>query len=325
MSTTIETTTHSDSTGASATAYDPAYIDSLLEGAIDLHCHSGPSVMDRYCDHIEAMREASDAGLKAVLLKDHYYSATPVTHLLNKHFSELGVLMLSGVPLNNAVGGINVHAVEHGIKLGAQLVWMPTFSSANHINHHRQDKQFTSKFPQTTQKMLAPIPLSVLDDDGKLTDEVKAVLDLVADADVVLSAGHLNISEIWPLFEEARKRGVKRLLVNHPTYVVDATLDDMRQLAKEGVYMEHSMCMWVPGSKFKFYDDEFLRAVIEAGTVDLTILGSDLGQAGNPSISAGFRSVIGQALGLGYSETDIRKMTSLNAARLMGLERYAAR
>ena len=296
-----------------------AHIDSLMRGAIDLHCHSGPSVMPRYCDHVEAMHEASEAGLKAVLLKDHYYSCTPVTTLLNKHFSELDVHMLSGVPLNNSVGGLNVHAVEHGLKLGAKLVWMPTFSSANHIAHHHQDEKFTEKFPQTTQRMLQPIPLTVLDEHGRLKEEVKAILDLIAAEDVVLSAGHLNIKEIWPLFEEARQRGVKRLLVNHPTYVVDATLDDMRELARAGVYMEHSMCMWVPGSKFKFYDDQFLRQVIEAGTVDLTILGSDLGQQGNPSIAEGFRNVIGQLLDLNYSDEDIRKMTSGNASRLMNL------
>lgn len=296
-----------------------AQIDRLLHGAIDLHCHSGPSVMPRYCDHLEAMQEASRAGLKAVLLKDHYYSCTPVTTLLNKHFSDLNVRMLSGVPLNNAVGGLNVHAVEHGLKLGADLVWMPTFSSANHIAHHHQDVKFVDKFPQTTQRMLQPVPLSVLDENDRLRDEVKAILDLIAAQDVVLSAGHLNIREIWPLFEEARKRGVKRLLVNHPTYVVDATLDDMRELARDGVYMEHSMCMWVPGSKFKFYDSEFLKQVIEAGTVDLTILGSDLGQQGNPTIVDGFRNVIGTVLDLGYSEDDVRKMTSLNAARLMNI------
>ena len=79
------------------------------------------------------------------------------------------------------------------------------------------------------------------------------------------------------------------------------------------------MCMWVPGSKFKFYDDTFLREVIEAGTVDLTILGSDLGQQGNPGIADGFRNVIGQLLDLQYSDADIRKMISGNAARLMNL------
>ena len=31
-------------------------VEALLEGAIDLHCHSGPSVMPRDIDHIEALR-----------------------------------------------------------------------------------------------------------------------------------------------------------------------------------------------------------------------------------------------------------------------------
>ena len=300
-------------------AVDPSRVENLVKGAIDLHCHSGPSVMARYLDHIEAMQEASAAGLKALLLKDHYYSATPVTQLLNKHYSHLGVMMLSGVPLNNAVGGLNVHAVEHGLKLGARLVWMPTFSSANHIHHHQQDAGFKDKFPQTKKKMIEPVPLGVLDDAGRLKEEVLPILDLIAEADVVLSAGHLHIDEIWPLFDQARKRGVKRLLVNHPTYVVDATLDDMRQLARDGVYMEHSMCMWVPGSKFKFYDADFLQQVIEAGTVERTILGSDLGQQGNPGIVEGFRHVIATCLALGYSDEQVRRMTSGNAAELMGI------
>jgi len=302
---------------------DPTIVNRLLEGAVDLHCHSGPSVMPRDLDHIEAMREASDAKFKAVLIKDHYYSATPITELLNRQFGDLGVKMLSGVPLNNATGGLNIYAVEHGITLGARLVWMPTFSSKNHMAHHHQDADFVNKFPQTTAKLLEPIPLTVLNDDGSLKDEVKGILDVIAATDTVLSGGHLHISEIWPLFEEAERRGVKRLLVNHPTYVVDASMQDIRALSNMGAYLEHSMCMFVPGSKFKFYEPEFLNQVIEAGTVDKTILGSDLGQVGNPRPVPGFRNVIETCLDLGYGEDDIRKMVSTNASDLMGLDEAA--
>ena len=304
----------------SAGGHDPDVIDRLLEGAVDLHCHSGPSVMPRRLDHLQAMREAAEAGMKAVLIKDHYYSASPVTELLNHNFSDLGVLMLSGIPLNNTGGGFNPHAVDHGIKLGARLVWMPTFSAANHIAHHEQDDQFDEKFPQSIQKMLAPIPLTVLGDDRKIKDEVKIILDMIAAYDLVLSGGHLNISEIWPLFEEAKERGVKRMLVNHPSFVVDASLQDVRALSNFGAYLEHSMCMWVPGSRFKFYEPQSLYQLIEAGTVDKTILGSDLGQEGNPHPVEGFRNVIGTCLDLGYSEDDVRKMVSTNACDLLGLD-----
>ena len=36
--------------------------------------------MPRRLDHLEALQEASAAGMRAVLFKDHYYTATPVAH-----------------------------------------------------------------------------------------------------------------------------------------------------------------------------------------------------------------------------------------------------
>lgn len=109
------------------------------------------------------------------------------------------------------------------------------------------------------------------------------------------------------------------MLVNHPTYVVDATLEDIRRLVTMGAYVEHSMCMFVAGSKFKFYDPPELADMIEAGTIERTILGSDLGQQGNPRLVDGFRSVIETCLDLGYAEADVRRMVSSNAAELVGL------
>lgn len=294
-------------------------IEKLLIGAVDLHCHSGPSVMPRSIDHIEVAKEASKVGMKAVLYKDHYYSATPVTELLNKHFSQLNVKLLSGVPLNNTVGGINRYAVDHGINLGAKLVWMPTFSAENHIKAHESDEDFDKKFPTTKEAMLAPIPLKVTKPNGELIDEVKFILDLIAENDIVLSSGHLNISEIWPLFDEAKKRGVNRLLCNHPTYVIGASLDDITRLVGMGAYIEHSMCMFVQRSKYKFYEPDELDKMIKAAGVDKTILGSDLGQVGNPSPVDGFRGVINICLELGYEENEIRELISENASKLIGI------
>lgn len=297
---------------------DPSLPGRLLRGAIDLHCHSGPSVMPRYFDHYEAMQEASGAGVRALLIKDHYYSATPVTAMLNKHFSHLKVTLLSGVPLNNQSGGLNLYAVEHGIALGAKLVWMPTFSSKNHIAHHHGDGGVPN-FPKSKKPMLAPTPVHVVDDAGKLLPEVLPILDAVAANDIVLSSGHLHISEIFPLFDEAKRRGVKRMICNHPTFVVDATLPDITRLAGMGVYIEHSMCMFAEGSKFRMFEPDVLQGLIDAAGVDKTILGSDLGQVGNPRLVDGFTNVIEICLDLGYSEAEVRKLVSSNAANLVGL------
>lgn len=287
-------------------------IEALLIGAIDLHCHSGPSVMPRSLNHVEAIRQAEEAGLRAILFKDHYYSVTPVAALL-KETLDTKVELLSGVPCNNTTGGLNPHAVEHGFKLGAKIVWMPTFSAANHIRHsHRR------QFLPTKEKMLAPIALTVVDDRGELLDVVKEILDQIAENDGILSAGHLHISEIWPLFAEAKARGVERLLVNHPSFLIDANLTDIGELAGMGAYLEHSCCMWA-GVQGKNYTADGLDQLIRAGGVDRTIIGSDLGQVGNPRPVDGFRHVIQMCIDLGYSDLDIRKMIGGNAARLAGL------
>lgn len=291
-------------------------INDLLTGAVDLHCHSGPSVMPRKIDHIEAMEEASAANMRALLFKDHYYSVTPVTELLNKHFSHLNVEVISGVPLNNTSGGLNPYAVNHGLSLGARMVWMPTFSAGNHIRHlhHRGDMLATKS------KLMKATALSVVDARGDLLDEVKIILDQIAEHDCVLSGGHLHISEIMPLFVEAKKRGVKRLLVNHPTYVIDAREKDLKELASMGAYMEHSVCMFVEGSRFQHFDGAELEKLITWGGVDNTILGSDLGQVDNPTPVEGFRLVIALCLELGYSPDDIRKMINFNPCKLIGID-----
>lgn len=294
---------------------DDGRINDLLKGAIDLHCHSGPSVMPREIDHIEALEEASAAGLRAILFKDHYYSVTPICRLLEKYYAHLNVTMFSGVPLNTSNGGLNKYAVEHGVQLGANIVWMPTFSAANHLRHDHRHQSLA-----TTNKMLLPEMLTVVDSRGQLKDEVKFILDQIAEADIVLSAGHLHISEIWPLFEEAKARGVNRRLVQHPTFVVDANLRDIGELAGDGAFIEHSICMFSPGSRYKFYDNETLDGLIKAASVGQTILGSDLGQIDNPSPVEGFRAVIRICIELGYCDDEIRAMIGGNAARLMGMD-----
>lgn len=289
-------------------------VNALLVGAIDMHCHSGPSVMPRGLDHIEAVHEASAAGMRALLFKDHFYSATPITELLSAHYGHLDVTMISGVPLNDTSGGLNPYAVDHGLKLGARLVWMPTFSAANHIRHNKKGHLLVTRFPMRPARML-----TVVDENGRIKDEVKDILDQIAEFDAVLSAGHLHISEIWPLFEEAEKRGVKRRLVQHPTYTIDATLEDIRDLTNGGAFVEHSLCMFIEESRFQKWTGEQLRAAIEAGGTQQTILGSDLGQIDNPTPVTGFRHVIRLCLELGYDEATIRRLTSGNAARLLGL------
>jgi hypothetical protein len=303
------------------TEVSKARIDAILKDAIDPHVHSGPSIAARAIDHLELVREMSGAGFAAVVTKDHDYAGVATAQLIRRHHPELRTKIFSSVVLNNVVGGINPYAVEHTAAMGGKIVWMPTLAAENHLRWEK-----TAKFahPATTQKMRPASAVPVLDANKKVLDSVKDVLDVIARNDMVLASGHLHVSETWIVFEEAQRRGVKRLIFTHPEDIVDASLNDVRGIAAMGAMVEHSLCMFLDGSKFKTCTSEDLRRQIEAAGVDNTILCSDLGQVGVFSPLEGFRRGVELCLSLGYSDDEIHRMVSTNTARVLGLEELVA-
>ncbi len=290
-----------------------AEVADLLVGAVDLHCHSGPAAMPRILGHTEAFQMALDAKFKALLYKDHYYVGMPHCAVLKDIYPDADIELFSGVALNNASGGINPYAVDHAIKLGGKIVWFPTFAAKNHIEAYA-----SKSFPKTAKPMLAPTPLSVLDANGKLTDETKQICDLIAEGDIILAGGHLHVSELFILFEEAVKRGVKKMLVNHPSYIIGCSDDDIRGLVALGAYMEHSICMFIPG-RAKQHETEDLIHMMEVAGVDRTILGSDLGLTQAPKPVDGYRMIVSDLLDRQVPHEDIRKIVGINAAGLLDL------
>jgi hypothetical protein len=292
-------------------------IDNLLVGAIDPHVHSGPSIAPRSLDHLELAREASKAGLAAVVTKDHDYAGVMTAALIAKHFPDLKTKVYSSIVLNNVVGGLNPYAVEHTAAMGGKIVWLPTLAAENHL---RWEKTSGWAHPASTQKIRPASAIPVLDANGAVRDDVKEILDIVAKNDMTLASGHIHVSETWVVFEEAKRRGVNRLIFTHPEDIVDASLNDVRGIASMGAYVEHSLCMFLEGSKFKTREAEDLKHQIDAAGVDSTILCSDLGQVGVFSPIEGLRRGIKLCIDLGYTDDDIRKMVSLNTARVLGIE-----
>lgn len=293
---------------------DPAVVDRLLQGAIDLHVHSGPSVMARQLDHLEAVEQAAAAGLRGILFKDHHYSVAPFLPMMQRLAAHHGVAMYGSLVLNNTCGGFNPAAVDYHLKSGARMVFMPTAHAANHIrSNHRGGKL------KTNVQLRRPQALSVLDENGDLLDSILEILDLVAEHDAILSSGHLHVAEIWALFTEARKRGVTRLVINHPMYGLHFTPADVAELASTGVVVEQSSCLYVD-SRFNTFSPTELKEHIEAAGAANSSLGSDLGQVDNPSPVEGLRQAVALCLGLGFSEAEVRTMVRDNPARLLGLE-----
>jgi Family of unknown function (DUF6282) len=201
--------------------------------------------------------------------------------------------------------------------MGAKIVWMPTLAAENHLRWQEKAKWV---HPASTERMRPVTAIPVLNGDKTVRDDVKEVLDIIAASDMVLASGHLHVSETWIVFEEAQRRGVKRLVLSHPEDIVDASLNDVKGIAAMGAFVEHSLCMFLEGCKFKSREPEDLRNMIDAAGVENTIMCSDLGQTGTFSPLDGMRRGVKLCMDLGYSDDQIRPMFSNNAARAIGIE-----
>jgi Family of unknown function (DUF6282) len=292
-------------------------VEQVLEGAVDLHVHPAPSPLPRRIDAREAGELAGAAGFDAIVVKSHHHSTVmDVLALGDGARGNGGARVYGGIALNSAVGGLNPHAVDLALKMGGRIVWFPTIASPQHIAHHRAHPDL--KFPKLAVKLDPEEPVDVFGGDGQLKPEVHQILEAIADADAILASGHMAPASITAVFEAAREKGVRRMLVNHPNFVIEASYDDARHWVGLGARIEHSLCMYDEASSFYHWDLDTLLKWIEAVGADHSTLGSDLGQMDNPLPTDAFRKIVTGLLDRGMPERDVRKMVADNPRDLLG-------
>lgn len=291
----------------------------VLEGAVDLHVHPSPSPMPRRIGTVEAARLAREAGFRAIVVKSHHHSTvTDVLALRDNGLDQLdGIEVFGGVALNGAVGGINPMAVDLALKLGGRIVWFPTIASPQHIDHHAAHPNL--RFPRVTVHVRPEAPIDVVDERGALRPEVYEILESIRDADAILASGHMAPDRITAVLEAARDVGVRRMLVNHPNFVIEASLEEARRWVELGAVIEHSLCMYDERSTFHNWDVETLVQWIEAVGPEHSVLGSDLGQMSNPLPSESFQTIVERLLARGTPADDVRLMVRDNPAQLLGV------
>ncbi len=184
-------------TGPNATATRPDWAYDMA----DLHVHAAPSLLPRHGDDRSTVAAERSAGFGTVVLKAHEGSTV-------ERAAVAGDGAFGGVVLNSAVGGANPDAVQVAARLGGRVVWLPTVSARTH--------KAGSASPELAVHRGFELGLVEVITDGKLRPEWFDVLDVVAEHDLLLASGHLSAAETVTAFTEARRRGVRRLLVNHP-------------------------------------------------------------------------------------------------------------
>jgi len=299
-------------------------VSRLLQGSIDLHIHPSPSLFPRRIDAVEAAEQAAQAGMRAIVIKSHHHSTAPELLPLKSHdLKNIPVQVFGGVVLNSYAGGLNPYIVDLTLRMGGKIVWFPTISSENHIKHHQAQPHM--KFPSQVGRELPDVPVKVLDEKGELRPEARLILELIAEADAILSSGHVSVPEALALLRGAKEAGVRKMLINHPDFVIDASEEDVKEFVRLGAYIEHSMCMYHPESTFHLWNFDRLKRWIELVGPERTLLGSDLGQKNNPLPVDGLRYTVEKLLDIGIKEQEIEFMIRKNSETLLGLEEAAER
>jgi hypothetical protein len=293
-------------------------VDEVLRGAVDLHSHPYPSPFPRRIDILEAAQHYGAAGFRAIVVKSHHHSTAPDVALLKRHgLDSTGVQVFGAVALNCHVGGLNPHAANLALALGARVVWFPTISSRQHIEEARHT---ALKFPVLAVPLREDTMVEVWNDAGGLRPEVYDILHMIAEADAVLAAGHMDVRSIIGVLEAARDAGVRRMIVNHPDFVIGASHQDAVKMAGIGAVIEHCLCMYDEDSTFfQDWPIDHLVEWIRAVGPERTVLSSDLGQENNPLPVDSYRKICGRLLAAGVPEGEVRMLVADNPARLLGL------
>jgi len=288
-------------------------VKEVLDGAIDLHTHPGPSPFPRRIGIREAAQQAADAGFAAILVKSHHHSMLTDIQALEQDGGAMPIPVYGGVALNNYVGGVNPVAVELAVNRGGRLVWFPTISSDQHICAHSDEL----RFPTTEHTLTAGDALKVLDEDGAITAAAATVLDQIKKHDLILSTGHMSPPEVTAVLRTANERGITKLLVNHPNFVIEADEDLVHEWIALGAVIEHSLCMYDDRSTFCNWDIDELVRLIKLFGIEHTLFGSDLGQKNNPLPVEGWERIIGELLDTGFTVEQLRTITVTNPSRLL--------
>jgi hypothetical protein len=268
-----------------------------LHGVIELHVHAGPDVRPRKMDALTLVRTAKAAGMRALLLKSHDTITADLAQIVEAAVG--GIRVFGAVTLNEAVGGFNPSAVKAALALGAREVFMPTFSAAH---HRRQDGRDGG--------------LTVLDGAGRMRDEVRQILDLVAQADAILGTSHLAPEESLALVRAARQAGVRKVLVSHPEIgFLAIPLDIQRAMAAEGAYFER---MHLHGNSC--VDWAGLAAVMRAVGFARTVLVTDLGRPDAVDPVTGMQEMLEELEKQGFSRAELDRMARQAPARLLNLD-----
>jgi hypothetical protein len=301
-----------------------------LRGTIDIHVHPNPDFCARLLDDRDLIALAEAVGMRAVMIKSHAGPTADRAYIAEKAVG--GRVKVFGLLcLNPSVGGFNPEAVELAIRGGVKAVWMPSMWTENHSSYVRNMgagmgyQTIGMKFPPEGRG------LTIFESDGSIKKDVLTILDMVAEADLMLATGHLGIEEAHHLLREAKSRGITKLVVHTVNYhVMKYPLTDLIEMvAKYGAVLEMGFSslpngVWDPLDPARLISLSDVAEIIRAVGSENCLVSTDCGQFSTPMPIEAMRLWIVHLKSHGFTKSDIDNMTKHTPARLLGLDREAA-
>jgi hypothetical protein len=289
----------------------------LVQGAYDLHVHTGPDLLPRSASDLDLAYRCRERGLAGFVIKSHYIPSAPRAALVRSLVPDVHVL--GSITLNTAIGGMNPVAVEIAARAGAHIVWMPTFDGTNEMSGHSllppgtKQPQWARLQQELRDQGVSSDPVRVIDEKGRVLPAVRKVLRSIAKHDLVLATGHLGRNEIFAVVEAALAESVRHIIITHPEYPSqNLSAEDQITLAQQGAFLER--CFAPPYSGKVSWERMF--ANIQATSPEHSFLSTDLGQPDNPPIEDGLPLMVDHLLAAGFSEEAIYTMAVTNTVLL---------
>ena len=293
--------------------------DELLQGAIELHAHAYPEFSLRMrgrVNDIQWAELARAAGMKAIVMKSQVFPTVERAQLVRKVVP--GIEVFGGITLNHPMGGLNPVAVEVAAELGGKLIWMPTWGSKNDLS---KSQFYLTRMKGFIKSLNSVVPgpeqgIEILE-AGKLKPVVKEIVQIARDHRMAISSGHISVQESLVLVEECTKQGVPFMLAHPFSRSVGASIEEQKEVAKRGGYVEHCFITAMPMHQ-RLELSKIVEAIREVGPAQ-TVLTTDAIQTWNPPPPELMRMYVASLLYLKMEEDLIAKMIKENPAKILGL------
>lgn len=317
----------------------------LLKGAIDIHVHAGPHIFSspRRVDPIQAATTARDAGMRAIVYMDVFEMSNGIAWLVNRVVSDFKTY--GGLIMNTVYGGMNPRAVKTALNYGDGAKFVSFGAHSTYFQAAREGRKVDGKFVPLselypkfkTEELDRCISIPVDADPGPELDEILHLIS--THPDVYLNTGHVSVAEGIRLVELASQYGIKNVLIASSVTKI-ATMDQLKWMASKGAFIEFTLAAYThttPIPKTHYYVEREYASIDEGMSeadlggvrtvaeqiaelgADHCIVATDFGVYTLPEPVEGLREFIACLLDLGTPEADIRKLTSSNPERLLGL------